>query len=113
MMLDEAMLYSKINIAYSKKNYAECARLLTSNMPSKTDYAKYNVMPMMHVVLVQIYRKMNRDDLAKEELAKLDKMSRAPSTQPILKYSINDILYEYYQQNGDSALAAHYDYQRL
>ena len=56
---------------------------------------------------------MNRDDLAKEELAKLDKMSRAPSTQPILKYSINDILYEYYQQNADSSLAAHYDYQRL
>ena len=113
MMLDEAILYSKINIAYSKKDYAECARLLNSNMPSKTDYAKYNVMPMMHVVLVQIYRKMNRDDLAKEELAKLDKMSRAPSTQLILKYSINDILYEYYQQNADSALAAHYDYQRL
>ena len=113
MMLDEAMLYSKINIAYSKRDYAECARLLNSNMPSKTDYAKYNVMPMMHVVLLQIYRKMNRDDLAKEELAKLDKMSRAPSTQPILKYSINGILYEYYQQNADSALAAHYDYQRL
>lgn len=113
MMLDEAMLYSKINIAYSKKDYAECARLLNSNMPSKTDYAKYNVMPMMHAVLVQIYRKMNRDDLAKEELAKLDKMSRAPSTQPVLKYSINGILYEYYQQNADSALAAHYDYQRL
>lgn len=113
MMLDEAMLCSKINIAYSKKDYAECARLLNSNMPSKTDYAKYNVMPMMHAVLVQIYRKMNRDDLAKEELAKLDKMSRAPSTQPVLKYSINGILYEYYQQNADSALAAHYDYQRL
>lgn len=57
MMLDEAMLYSKINIAYSKKNYAECARLLTSNMPSKADYAKYNVMPMMHAFLYRYTEK--------------------------------------------------------
>lgn len=112
-ILDEAILYNKINIAYSKKNYAECARLLNSNMPSKTDYTKYNVMPMMHIVLVQIYRKMNRNDLAEEELDKLDKISRAESSQPILKYSIDNILHEYYQQNGDSALAVYYDYQRL